>query len=145
MITGYNPWTGWKNRIKSQSGKRMKSTFLSHNNINNNNYYYWNAREQGTEPPTAPAELLSGWQHMTDMAGKSQVWVCQCVCELSSLCRLRTQMWFKVKLRAENMVKSLMSQLRSYLNARDNKFFHFWPCERFTCSKHPLQCKPFGV
>lgn len=44
-------------KIKNKDkGKRTKRMFLAYNNN------YLNALEQGTEPPAAPAELLSGRQ-----------------------------------------------------------------------------------
>lgn len=58
MITGYNPngQVGKKKKKTTnfESGKRTKKMFLAYNNN------YLNALEQGTEPPAAPAELLSG-------------------------------------------------------------------------------------
>lgn len=58
MITGYNPnrQVGKKKMKNKDKGKRTKRMFLAYNNN------YLNALEQGTEPPAAPAELLSGRQ-----------------------------------------------------------------------------------
>lgn len=91
----------------------MKHTFLSHNN---NNDYYWNALEQGTEPPIAPAEPLSDRQYKTDMAGKSQVWVCQCV--RAFLCLWAVTSNVILKFRAGNTSECHNYTLISYCQRR---------------------------
>jgi len=83
MTTGYNTGQIEKNKNKSQSGKRMKSTFLSHNN-NNNDYIYWFALEQGTGPPTAQ------WLTERDWRGRRVSGVSVCV-------NFPLQMWFDAK------------------------------------------------
>lgn len=130
-------------QMTPQSGSRTKSTFLSHNDDDDeDNYYdYWNALEQGTEPPTAPAELLSGWQHVANMAGKSQVCVCvrASVCELYFICRLWIQMWFKGRVKRKHGESASVSQQHS------NSWITFFPptCQRSSCSLLPVQCKSF--